>query len=93
MSGLLDEFVSWAQNFTGLNISKPTPPADPNTQAADAGAIETEMRADQQKQQMERWKILQDTQTQIFEVQQEVTANKAQTQERAQDDLANYIRQ
>lgn len=51
-----------------------------------------QMKADDQKQQMERWKILQDTQTKIFEIQQDVTVNKARTQEKAFNRWDEYIR-
>ena len=47
-----------------------------------AQTIQTQIGADAQKQQMERWKILQDTQTKIFEIQQDVTVNKAKTQDK-----------
>lgn len=57
-----------------------------------AQTIATQMAADAQKQQMERWKILQDTQTKIFEIQQDVTANKAQTQDKAFKKWDEYIR-
>lgn len=57
-----------------------------------AQTIATQMQADAQKQQMERWKILQDTQTKIFEIQQDVTANKAQTQDKAFKKWDEYIR-
>ena len=57
-----------------------------------AQTIATQMQADAQKQQMERWKILQDTQTKIFEIQQYVTANKAQTQDKAFKKWDEYIR-
>ena len=93
MSGLLDEFLAWTQSFTGVNIGKPASSADGNAQAAtDANTIQTQMQADQQKQEMDRWKILQDTQTKIFEIQQDVTANKAQTQDKAYDQWDQYIR-
>jgi hypothetical protein len=57
-----------------------------------AQAIAESMQSDNQKQQVERWKILQDTQTQIFSIQQDVTANKAQTQDPAYKKWDKYIR-
>ena len=57
-----------------------------------AQTIQTQIGADAQKQQMERWKILQDTQTKIFEVQQEVTVNKAKTQDKMFNKWDEYIR-
>ena len=54
--------------------------------------IQTQIGADAQKQQMERWKILQDTQTKIFEIQQDVTVNKAKTQDKMYNKWDEYIR-
>lgn len=63
-----------------------------NNDFQNAQTIATQMQSDNQKQQMERWKILQDTQTQIFSIQQDVTANKAQTQDKAYKKWDEYIR-
>jgi hypothetical protein len=41
---------------------------------------------------MERWKVLQDTQTKIFEIQQDVTVNKARTADKAFQKWDDYIR-
>ncbi|HXE72242.1 MAG TPA: hypothetical protein VNO81_06240 [Candidatus Nitrosotenuis sp.] len=57
-----------------------------------AQTIQTQIAADAQKQQMERWKILQDTQTKIFEIQQDVTVNKAKTQDKMFQKWDDYIR-
>ena len=57
-----------------------------------AQTIYTQMQADAQKQEMSRWQILQDTQTKIFEIQQDVTVNKAQTQDKLFDKWDEYIR-
>ncbi|MGM9992346.1 MAG: hypothetical protein ACI376_05810 [Candidatus Bruticola sp.] len=57
-----------------------------------AQTIYTQMQADAQKQQMERWKILQDTQTKIFEIQQDVTVNRAKTQDKMFGKWDEYIR-
>ncbi|MCL5773636.1 MAG: hypothetical protein M1536_04580 [Firmicutes bacterium] len=57
-----------------------------------AMTIATQIQADAQKQQMERWKILQDTQTKIFEIQQDVTVNKAKTQDKMYQKWDEYIR-
>ena len=54
--------------------------------------IGTQIQADAQKQQMERWKILEDTQTKIFEIQQDVTVNKAKTQDKMYNKWDEYIR-
>ena len=53
-----------------------------NNQFQNAQTIYTQIQADNQKQAMQRWKILQDTQTKIFEIQQDVTTNKAKTQDK-----------
>lgn len=39
----------------------------------------------------ERWKILQDTQTRIFAIQQDISVNKSQTQDRAYKKWDEYI--
>ncbi len=57
-----------------------------------AQTIYTQMQADAQKQEMSRWKILQDTQTKIFEIQQDVTVNKAKTQDKMFNKWDEYIR-
>ena len=57
-----------------------------------AQTIGTQMMADQQKQQMRRWQIQQDTQTKIFEIQQDVTVNKAKTQDKMFNKWDQYIR-
>jgi len=54
--------------------------------------IQDQIRTDQQKQQMERWRILQDTQTKIFEIIQDVTINKARNQDRMFREWDRYIR-
>jgi hypothetical protein len=100
-NSLTDELIAWAQNFTGLNIctggqtagangaqSAPAPDAD----ATNVNAIQSQMAADAMQQQMQRWKVLQDTQTKIFEIQQDVTANKSQTQDKAYQKWDEYIR-
>ena len=57
-----------------------------------AQTIQTQMQADQQKQQAERWKILRETQTKIFEIQQDVTVNQAKTQDKMFNKWSDYIR-
>lgn len=57
-----------------------------------AQTIYTSMQADAQKNQMNRWKILQDTQTKIFEIQQDVTVNRAKTQDKMFGKWDEYIR-
>ena len=59
----------------------------------DAQTISESMQSDNQKQRMERWKILKDTQEQIFSIQQDVTVNKAQTQDEAYKKWDKYIPQ
>jgi hypothetical protein len=57
-----------------------------------AQTVQTEMMADNQKQQMRRWQIQQDTQTKIFEIQQDVTVNKAKTQDKMFQKWDEYVR-
>ncbi|MGM9998212.1 MAG: hypothetical protein ACI38Q_02270 [Candidatus Bruticola sp.] len=57
-----------------------------------AQTIYTQIQADAQKQQMQRWQILQDTQTKIFEIQQDVTVNRAKTQDKMFGKWDEYIR-
>jgi len=62
------------------------------TDYQNAMTIAIQMQANAQKQQMERWKILQDTQTKIFEIQQDVTVNQAKTQDKLFNKWDEYIR-
>ena len=57
-----------------------------------AQTILTQMQAVDQKQQMERWKIQQDIQTRIFEIQQDVTSNRAKAQDKAYKKWDEYVR-
>jgi hypothetical protein len=63
-----------------------------NNDFANAQTIATSMQTEDQKKQMERWKILQDTQTQIFSIQQDVTAHKAHPPDKAYRRWDQYIR-
>jgi hypothetical protein len=64
-----------------------------NTDYQNAMTVATQMQANNQVQQMQRWQILQDTQTKIFEIQQSVTQNKAQTQDKAYKKWDEYVQQ
>lgn len=44
-----------------------------------------------QKATIDRWRILQDTQTKIFEIQQDVTVNKAKVADKAYQEMQRYI--
>jgi hypothetical protein len=57
-----------------------------------AMTIYTQTMAETQKSQMRRWQILEDTQTKIFEIQQDVTVNKAKTQDKMFGKWDEYIR-
>lgn len=57
-----------------------------------ANTVQTQMMADIQRQQMERWKILQDMQTRIYEIQQDVISNRARTLDRMHNTMDEYIR-
>ena len=63
-----------------------------NTDYQNAQTISTQMQATNQTQQMQRWQILQDTQTKIFSIQQDVTQNKAQAQDKAFKKWDEYVR-
>lgn len=67
-----------------------SPSGDPNDPQAQS--IQQQINEDAQKEQMERWKIQQDQQTKIFETQQDVTQNKAQTQDKAYKKWDEYIK-
>lgn len=57
-----------------------------------AQTIGAQMMADSQKQQMRRWQIMQDTQTKIFEIQQDVNVHKAKTSDKMFGKWDQYIR-
>lgn len=63
-----------------------------NSDYQQAQTVQTQMMADNQKQQMRRWQIQQDTQTKIFEIQQDVTVNKAKTQDKMFNKWDEYIK-
>ena len=63
-----------------------------NNQFQNSQTIYSQINADNQKQAMSRWKIQQDTQTKIFEIQQDVTANKAKTQDKCFQQWDQYVR-
>jgi len=48
--------------------------------------------AERQRQQMERWRILEDTQKKIFEIQRDVTANRAEIMDKAYKKWDEYIK-
>jgi hypothetical protein len=52
-----------------------------------------QIRADRERARMERWRIQRETQTKIFEQQQEITINRARNQDRGYRAWDNYIRQ
>lgn len=54
--------------------------------------ITSQMSADSQQQQVQRWKILETTQFQIFQIQQSVTANQSKTAGKALKAWDQYIR-
>lgn len=60
--------------------------------AQQAQTKQTEMMADAQKHQAERWKILREVQTKIFEIQNEVTVNQAKVQDKMFNKWSDYIR-
>lgn len=54
--------------------------------------IYTQMAADAQKENANRWKILSDTQTKIFEIVSDVTVHKAKTHDKLFEQWDKYIR-
>ena len=58
-----------------------------------AQTIYTQIAADAQKQRMERFKIMADLQTKIFEITQDITVNKAKTADKAYTQMDAYIKQ
>jgi hypothetical protein len=60
--------------------------------AGEAQTVYAQLLAEARQQQAQRWKILQDTQQKIFEIQQDVTANKAKTQDKMYKKWDEYIR-
>ena len=58
-----------------------------------AQTIYTQIAADAQKQRMERFKIMADLQTKIFEITQDITVNKAKTADKAYQQMDAYIKQ
>lgn len=62
------------------------------TDMQQAETIRAQIAADAQKQQAERWKIMADTQTKIFEITQDVTINKCKTADKCANAFDAYIR-
>jgi hypothetical protein len=58
-----------------------------------AAAIYQQIQADAQKRQMQRWQILQNTESKIFEIMQHITANKVKTQNEAFKKWDEYVQQ
>lgn len=54
--------------------------------------IQQQVSQDAQRQAQERWKILRDTQTKIFEMMQDVTVHRARTGDTARRAWERYIR-
>ena len=63
-----------------------------NVPSPESQTIKTQMEADRKKQEMVRWQILQDTQNKTFEIQEDITRNKAKTQDRMFNKWDEYIR-
>ncbi len=59
---------------------------------ATAASVLPRIEADVQKQQAERWQSAQDAQTKIFEIQQDVTTNRARAQDKVYKNWDAYIR-
>ena len=63
------------------------------TDQQQAQTVYTQIAADAQKQRMERFKIMADLQTKIFEITQDITVNKAKTADKAYQQMDGYIKQ
>jgi len=50
-----------------------------------------QMAAEKQKNEWTKWKVLQDTQTKIYEIQQDVTLNRAKVQDKMYNKWDEYI--
>ena len=61
--------------------------------AADAHKIHTQISADAANQQLDRWTVLQDLQTKIFNITQDVTLNRSRKMDDAYKRWDEYIRQ
>jgi len=59
--------------------------------AEEANRIMENIMSDAQRNQADRWQILRDTQTKIFEIQQDVTVNQAKTADRMYNKWDQYI--
>ena len=57
-----------------------------------AQTIYTQIQAQAQRQEMQRWQIATDTQTKIMEIQQETTVNRTKTQDKLFKKWDDYIR-
>lgn len=64
-----------------------------NADAAEAQKIYTQISADAAKQQLDRWTVLQDLQTKIFNITQDVTINRSRKMDDAYKRWDEYIRQ
>lgn len=73
-----------------LGVNSQTPSAMAITDFSTAATIATQIPADAQRQQMQRWRILQDTQTKIFAIQQAIALGPAQTA--AASKFTRYLR-
>lgn len=54
--------------------------------------VAMQIAVERQKHEWTKWKILQDTQTKIFEIQQDVTLNRAKTQDKLFNKWDDYIK-
>lgn len=80
-------------NMTGGGMANQTAMAQlQNSDQNQAQTIQTEMMADNQKNAMNRWKIMQDLQTKIFEIMSDCTVNKAKTNDKMFGKWDEYMR-
>ena len=62
------------------------------TDQQQAQTVYTQIAADAQKQRMERFKIMADLQTKIFEITQDITVNKAKTADKSFQAMDAYVK-
>ncbi len=84
LGGVLGNFFAQSQQAHNLQMMA--------NDFQNAQTIYASIDAQAQKSAMERWKIANDTQTKIFEIQQEVTVNRAKTQDKMFNKWCDYIK-
>lgn len=84
-SGVMVQISHSMLSMPSSDLSQPDSPAA-------NGTITGQMQTDAAAQKSERWKIMQKTQTNIFEITQDITVNKIKTAEKQNKVFSGYIR-